>query len=286
MIPIYNGKTGAKLSFAYNGLTFNNPDDDPLDTYKVDSVVPVTTVQMYSEPHAKGDGSEMYDVRKIALVHRVNGWVVAKTHAGLWDKIVALAAAVDPAKLSHESSDNGWKQLTFNVPTADVTNYTTGLVSSFYYARARAPFDAQSSQYFGLTCPYQIDFLSKDPARYYATQQSQTGAATVDNSLATYRSWPTLTITLSGAGAANYTITNTNTTATTSLVLDLSAGVAADVVVVDFENRTITVTGSGTATWVSGDYFYMEPLSSNAITYSNTSGVTSSVLTWYRAFSG
>jgi hypothetical protein len=70
MIPIYNGKTGAKLSFAYNGLTFNNPDDDPLDTYKVDSVVPVTTVSMISEPHAKGDGSEMYDVRKIALVHR------------------------------------------------------------------------------------------------------------------------------------------------------------------------------------------------------------------------
>jgi hypothetical protein len=273
LIPCYDAISRLKLSHTFNGIIFNNPADDPKETYHVESIVPLTTLTTTTEPHPKDDGSEMYDPHKIALIHRVTGRVYSATHAGLLAKVVALAGAVDPARLAHDNpTTGGFLPLTFDL-----------IVPSFYNVRPRGCFDPPTAQIMGNQCPFTIDYVSRDPNRYFATLQTLTGAGTITNTTATYRSWPTLTLTMAGAGHAAYTITNTNSIATSSLVLNLSDCDAADVVTVNFETHAVSVVGTGTAKYVSGDWFYIEPVS-NVITLANTTAATS-VLTYYRAYS-
>jgi hypothetical protein len=284
MISIFKAD-GTRLGIAYNGLTLNNPADADNDRFEVNTV---TTADAYSaaiEEEPADDGVESYLVRKTMRSVRIEGILRAPTLARLYDRQKALFAAFDPSKVSHENqSVNGFLALDFSTPTTDTTNYATGLVPSRYYARCAKSLPPPDSQFTGFSVPFVIDLLIADPRRYWQTASTQSGAGTIDNSLADYRSWPTLTITMSGAGNAAYTYQNASTIGgTKSIVLNLSTMVNADIVVVDMKTKKITKNGVETPSlYVSGSFFEVEP-GSNVITITNGTNAAS-VLGWRRAF--
>lgn len=284
MIPIFDD-TGARLAHTYNSLTLNSPSDDQEDTYRIDSIVPLTQLDSVSDPHPGRDGMESYEVRKIARVFRIEGVILAPSIAKLFDKMKALAAAFDPAKASHlNPSTLGYLAYDFSVPTLDTTNYASGFVPSRYYLRARSMVEPVISDASGLNAKFTLDLVARDPRRYLQTTSSRTATGALDNSLADYRSWPTLTLNMSGAGSATCTITNTTSLGAKSLVLNLSGTVNTDVIVVDFENRTITKNGVATPSlYVSGSWFEIES-ESQTISNANFTNVGSWSLVWRRAF--
>lgn len=278
---------GTRLALTYNGLTHNDPSDDPDDTFAIDSVSTIVPVDGPNEARPADDGAEVYTIRKQMIILRIDGTIRATSLAALYDKKRQLAAAWDPAKAAHEDSTNetGVLPLDFSVPTADTATWATGLVPSRYYARARQTPVPVDSLLTGFACFFSLDVMVPDPRRYHQTEQSQSGAATVDQ-IGDYRTLPTLTITMAGAGSATYAVTNDPDLAgiaSSTLTLDLSGCVNTDVVVVDMASKTITKNGTEDPTiYVSGDYFALEP-GDNAISYANTTNATS-VLTWRHAW--
>lgn len=284
MIGLYSADT-TRLVTTYNGLSFNNPADAADDTFEINSVAPHFVTDTIEDPAVTEDGSEIYGVRKQKLILTIDGTIRAQSIAALYDKKKLLAKTIDPAKLSHENpTTQGFLPLAFSTPTADTANYATGLVSSLYYARVKTYTPPVISEYTGLASFFRIEFEIKDPRRYFATQQTQNGAGTINNSLADYRSWPVITITMSGAGSATYTIQNANTYSTDALVLDLSTMINGSVVSIDMGAHTAKKNGVLTPSIVvSGTWWDVEPLSSNVITITNGTNATT-VTTWYRAF--
>lgn len=306
MIGLYGGTSGprgggARLAVTYNGLTLNNPSDTLVgasgpDTYELNTAVGSTSLDYLSEVNQQRDGLEVYPFRKVSRIETVRGVVRAPSQAKLHDKIKALANAFDPAKIAHDNDPTGanpnnmFLAFDFSVPTLDTANYATGLVPSRYYALPFRIPDPVIDNSTGFAAFFDLIMLMRDPRRYWQTLTTQAGAATIDNSLADYMSWPTLAITMTGAGSATYSVTNTTTLhGALALVLDLSNCLNGDVVTVDFERSKITRTRSGVVTdrpsyYVSGDYFHMDPVASNAIAYANTTN-TSSSLSFRRAWS-
>lgn len=278
------GQPLTRLAITYNGLTLNNPADAVNDTYQVDSVTPATQFDTITDPSPGTDGMEAYNVFKAARLLTLKGVIRSPTVAGLYDKVKALAAAFDPAKITHENTGGGFLKMTFSVPTLDTTNYSTGLVPSFYYARPRDIPEPTDSTLMGTDLPFKIDMLLVDPNRYYQTQSSLTGAGTISNTLADYRSYPTVTITMAGAGSATYTYGLTNSIdAAVSLVLNLSGTVNTDVITIDSLNSRILKNGTDTPSlYVSGAYPLIEP-GTNTVTLTNTTNATT-VTTFYPAF--
>jgi len=295
IIGLYGGTGGARgeglrLAVAYNGLTLNNPSDtldgdSGPDTYEINSVAGSTAFDYISEVNQQRDGLEVYDFRKVSRIETLRGVIRAPSQAKLHDKIKSLANAFDPAKISHDNTDP-FLALTFSVPTTDTANYATGFVLSQYYAIPLRMPDPVVDEAAAFAAMFDIVMLMKDPRRYWQTQSSQTGAATVSNVLSDYPSPATLTITMAGAGNAAYSATNTTALhGAEALVLDLSGRSAAQVVVVDMERRSIKVDGTETPSiYVSGSYFHIDPVASNVIAYANTTNATS-VLTWRRSWS-
>lgn len=303
MIGIYGGTTGergegARLAITYNGLTLNNPSDtldgdSGPDTYEVDQVGSKTSYDYISEVNQQRDGMEMYTPRKVSRLINIRGTIRAPSQAKLHDKIKALANAFDPAKIAHDNDPDGddptakFLALDFSVPTTDTANYASGIVSSRYYALPLLTPDPIISADTGFAAFFECVMVAVDPRRYWQTLTSNTGNHTIDNSLADYPSWPTFTVTMTGAGDAAYTVSNTTALhGTESLVLDLSGLVNTDVVSVDFERRRITVDGVDTPSlYVSGTYFHIDPVASNVIAHSNTTGTTTRTIAFRRAWS-
>jgi hypothetical protein len=207
----------------------------------------------------------------------------ASSQAAMYDRIEEVAAAFDPALVSHDNPDEaGFLPLDFNVPTADTVTYPTGLIACRYYVRAEAAIEPPFSQHSGLAVPFILSLVAADPRRYTQATESLTGAGIADNSKASYWSWPTLTIAATGVGASNFAIANTTTGE--SLVLDLSNVSAGESVAVNMERRTISHDGTDSPDYyVSGDFFHIEP-GSNTITVTNATNM-SPTLTWRPAFS-
>lgn len=284
MLALYND-AGARLAHTYNGLTLNNPADDEKDTFELNNVVPLTQLDSVSDPHPDKDGMESYDVRKVARVLRVEGVIRAPTIAALFDKQKLLALTFDPAKVAHENpTTQGYLPYDFSVPTADTANYPSGLVPSRYYLRARACVEPIVSQYTGYAAMFVLELVARDPRRYLQTTSSITAAGALNNSLADYRSWPTLTLNMTGAGSATAQIQNTTDLGVKAITLNLSGTVNLDVIVVDFENQTITKNGVATPSlYVSGDWWEVEP-DTQTIAITNFTNVGSWSLVWRRAF--
>jgi hypothetical protein len=282
--------TGARIAHTYNGLTLNSitaagaSGAGPYG-YQLDNAVPLTQLDSISDPHQTRDGMESYDVRKVARIFRVEGIIRARTLAELFDKQKALVAAFDPAKVAHNNpSTYGYLAYDFSVPTEDTANYATGLVPSRYYLRARSLPEPVVSSYTAMTARFGLELVARDPRRYLQSTSSIAAAGSLNNSLADYRSWPTLTLNMSGAGSATAAITNTTSLGAKTLTLNLSGCVNTDVVIVDMESRTITKNGVSTPSlYVSGDWFEIEP-ATQTIATANFTNVGSWSLVWRRAF--
>lgn len=284
MIGIFSSDA-TRLAVTYNGLTLNNPADAADSTYEINAVATRPLYDTIEDPSPSGDGAEIYDPRKIKLLIAIDGTIRAQSYADLYDRIKSLMATFDPAKVAHENpSTQGFLALDFSVPTADTTTYPSGLVPSRYYARAANLYVPADSEYTALAAFFRLDLECSDPRRYLQTTSSLTGAGTIDNSKADYRSFPTITITAAGAGSATYAIGNANTYGTNTLTLNLSGLVNTDVVVVDMAAQTIKKNGVSTPSlYVSGSWWSIEPVASNAITITNPANMTT-VTTWRRAF--
>lgn len=301
MIPLYeDGQRGRKTKRRLltwgspTPLLLNDPDDDPKDTYEVNAAAIIGRYSTTTEQHPQDDGSEANNIYKDMYVIRLDVTVRSLTYARLYDKLHALAVAFDPALASLVDPPNGIRILDFNVPTEDTTNYTGGLVPSRYYLRARAVPIPPDSVFTGLSAQVSIDFECYDPRRYLQSLTSSatwsTAAIALDNTLASYQSWPTLIIVSTGAGNAAYTLTRAavgNYAAPAPFVLNLTTALTGDLYTVDMAAHTITRLRAGVTTdaiglKVSGDWFPIVP-GSQTLTPSNAANHTGHLL-WRRAF--
>lgn len=286
-LPLFKDN-GDRIAHTYNGLTLNDPTDDPDDTFELNVCQPIVQLDSVSDPHQNRDGIEVQDVRKVALVYRVDGVVRATTYAKLYDKIELLTKTFDPAKLAHENPDTlGFLAYDFSVPTEDTTNYATGLKSCRYYFRPRDLPRPADSQFQGIAALFTLELMARDPRRYLQTTSSVTAAGNVANTKASYRSWGTLTIEMSGAGSSTAKWTITDPFSNDHVFeIDLSGCSADDEVVVDMENQSVKVNGTeDSSLFVSGnEWLEVEP-GTSTIAVANQANVSSWSLAWRPAFS-
>lgn len=285
MIPLFKGD-GSRLSIVHRSLTINDNTEDPDNGYFPEIAVVRYALDQVQEAKAQRDGSEAYQPRKLSKMIRIDGWAKSTTIPALWDKVDALNEAYDPVLAFDGDTatfDKGFLPLDFSQPTDDVANYATGLIPLRYYARSmQAPVDT-SSKFLGRQARFSIVMQAIDPRRYLQTLSSvglSSGANAVDNTLAQYPSWPTLTLSMTGAGSAGWTIGD----GTSSLVLALNLASAGQSIVVDMEKHRITVNGvEDMSFFTSGTWFKLDP-TSETITITNLTNIGSATLQWRRAF--
>lgn len=279
--------SGNRLAITYNSLTLNSPTDtrEPTpQTYLVETVASQSAIDFILENKQQADGSEVYGPHKISRIISLQGRILAPSEAVLFDMIEDMATACDPALVAFKNPSDFFLALDYSTPTNDLTNYPTGLMACRYYAwPMKMPEPVMSSVAQGFGALFDLTFLMKDPRRYLQSSSSTTGTS-IDNSLADYPSYPTLSFTMTGAGSATFSVRNAATTNDTTLTLDLSGRSNNDAVVVDFANRRITVNGSvNMGLYVSGDYFLIEP-GTNTLTYTNTTNTGTRTMSWRKAF--
>jgi hypothetical protein len=282
MIGLYSDD-GSRLPMAYRGLTIND------DTYPVDSVTVDPRWDSVTEPLAERDGMEAYDPRRIAAMVRVDGFIRASSIAQLHDRIEALNAAFDPVLARDADSadrNRGYLPFTFSVPTEDVTNYPDGLIPMQYHGRSIALPVPRVSKFEGHSVPFTILLQAVDPRRYLQTLSSLTLTSAVqelDNSLASYKSWPVVRLTMSGAGIVDWVVNNSSDDRD-FLVLDLTGRAAGQVVEIDMQARTIKIDDTvDMSIYVSGEYFDLAP-DVLEVGISSVAGIASCVIEWRRAF--
>jgi hypothetical protein len=265
-----------RLAATFNGLTLNDPTDDPQDYYEISEIVPRTSYEAVTDANAQRDGMEVYEARKVVRTILVRGMIRAPSIAALYDKTEALAVAFDPALASlNNPSTDGFLPLDFSVPTEDRTNYLDGFIPSRYYLRALDPPDPPDSRYIGTSQRFAMTLMARDPRRYLQSTLTLAGAGTFANTKADYISWPTVTITMAGAGSSTYQVANS--TLGRTVWLDLSGRSPSDIVVVDMENQQVTINGTvnngivGTST----AWFWVKP-GNNTIAVTNGTNATTS----------
>jgi len=284
MIGIFDND-GRRLSISVNGLIINNPQDDHDNTYEVNSVAVSTAIDTLTEARQSRDGLEMYGSRKLNFLVKIDGMIRAKTMGGLYDKVSAMAEALDPGTITY-SSATSLINVDFSTPTDDYINYSDGKIPCRYLARPRTIPTPAISQFTGTVSPFSIELIVSDPRRYLTTTTTKTATGSIDNSLATYRSWPTLTLNMGGAGSATYAIALTSSVGTKTLTLNLSSRTNGQVVTVDFANKKISVGTTETPSiYASGDFWEILPETGMTLAASNTTNVSSFSLSWNRAFS-
>jgi hypothetical protein len=285
MIALFND-AGDRLAINFrtkrDGTTLNlNQETDPATgTYEVNNITMSMATDSITEAKQNRDGIEQYAVTRNAMTVSLSGVARASSYKRLFDMLHDLAFAMDAASMT-ASDAAAVADLTFSTPTADSTNYAAGYVPSKYIVRPRQMPTPTVSQFNGTSFPFTCEFTVLDPRRYWTgTVTPKTATGTIDNSLATYRSWPTLTLTMSGAGSATYTIS----VGGVPLVLNLSGRSNGQTVVVDFEKKKITVNGTENASlYVSGTFFEIGTGAAQALSITNTTNTASS-LSWKRAF--
>lgn len=290
MIGIYDDG-GDRLAMAYRSLTIND------ESYPVSSVVVDHRYDSVTEPKPQADGMEAYAVRRLVAMIRADGVVKADSVADLHDKVEALNAAFDPVLAFDEDTatrDIGFLPFTFSVPTADDTGYPTGLKPLQYYVRSTAIPVPRISKFEGDGAHFTLLLQAVDPRRYLQTLTSvdlfhtpggtpDSASVAVDNSLASYSSWPTITMVMSGFGHTAFYVDH-DESGVDPLVLDLSSLVATDVVTIDMQAREVLVDGASRMDLVvSGDFFPIRPGTQN-VESGWMAGVTSCVMSYRRAF--
>ena len=281
-----------RLPIVYAGnasITLNDPNSPITDTYELEDLSFSPTVEGVMENKQGRDGMEAFEVFRAALMLRLAGFVKAPTIAALHDKAGALAYAFEPTLLSRRTAGSslGFATLSFDSPTSDLVTYPSGLVPSFYRARAIEPVVFGATKYDGLSMAFTIDLLMRDPFRYYAVQSVRSGQGAMDNMKGELPSWPILTVVMSGAGNPDVYFENEGAFGgVKSLHLDLSSCVNGDVIVVDMERRTIKKNGAlAMSMYVSGNYWMIEPKNNTQVFDRGVDpNIVSSTVTWYPVF--
>lgn len=280
MIGIY-ADDESRLPMSYGGLTIND------DAYPVGSAVVAHRYDSVTEPHAQQDGMEGYGPRRLVTTIRIDGTVEGESIAELHDRIEAINAAFDPVLSAIADIDRfGYREFTFSVPTEDIINYADGLIPMQYYARSLALPVPRVSKFEGLVARFTLELQAVDPRRYLQTESTHeltNGTSELDNSLATYPSFPTVAITMTGAGENDFRIEfdeeNNN------LQFDLTSLAADDELVVDYERKRITVNGVDRMDLLSsGTWGRVLPGTQNFTISGATGQALPRVLTWRRAF--
>lgn len=298
MIPLFvDADTRNPLVYGSNPtITLNDPTDDPDDTYLVEDVDVSPTYDMRSEPNSDRDGTQSGQPRKLQLMIAIRGWVKAPSHAALYDKISALNRAFDPilTYLNDSSStfDRGFMALDFNVPTTNTDDYATGLIASRYYAQSLKVPVPTTTKFDGLAARFVIILRCNDPRRYWQTlsENEDTGpfALPVDNTLATYPSWPIIEIDFTTVPAGDITIVRDSHSATITLESTELADSSGHTLTIDTQARTATYedgTNKITALQPSSRFFPINPAVNHNVTFgANTPANAVVRVIWRRAF--
>ena len=270
MIPIFKDDT-TRNPLSFDGLTFNRQnggtDGEQENIIEVNRVIPSTTLRGVVEARQQAEGLIVGPIYKSGKVYALEGMIRHATYAGLHDLIASFSNTFDPGRLNHAyPSTFGFKELDFDVPTADTSNFADGLAESRLYVRPLVPPDPQLDQMIGLSVPFTLQLLLREPVRYIQGQTSRTGAGTLTMA-GNHPTWPTVTITMSGAGSDTFAIGNS--TEGKTLTLDLSGRSNGEVVTIDMLNRRIEVDGVlHQELFVSGDYWHLHA-GANTITVAN-----------------
>ena len=284
MIGIFDND-GNRTAITINGLEINSPSDSPDNTYEVNTVAVSTSMDTVTEGRQTRDGLEMYSARKLNLMVRIDGMVRATTMGKLYDKIAALSKALDGGTITY-SDATAMIDVTFSTPTSDYANYPSGVIACKYLARPRTIPSPSISQFTGTVSPFTIELIIPDSRRFLAAATTVTAAGTINNALASYRSWPTLTITMTGAGSATHSIELTSSIGAKTLTLNLSGRTSGQVVTVDFAKKKISVGGTETPSiYVSGNFWEILPEDGQTLARTNTTNIGSFSLSFNRAFS-
>ena len=297
MIPVELGTAGkppgTKNALTFRSVVFNNPSDNENDTFHIEEIVESDVFEQSYEPLPNRDGSQGYEPFHQTKLFQVRGWVRAPSITALFDKIEVINKAFHPVNCylyDTSTFDKGYLPISFNVPTADTTNYPTGLISCSYYVQAiRLPVSLES-KFDGFNA--RIDFLLRaiDPRRYFNTTQSvqrtSNGVIDVDNALASVRSWPTVVIVLpSGAPSGTATIAHEDGR---TVSIDLSLLAASTSYTLDMQARTFVKTTDGTdkiaAITGTSSFFDVLPEDNQVVTYAGFAAGTTFDFQWGRAF--
>lgn len=226
---------------------------------------------------------------------RLNGRIIvpdASGQAALADKERAMRAAFDPDLCYRDSpSTDGAYALDFAEWTADTATYPGGKLPLRLYCRPMGQPDTVEELGQNVI-RYALGLIAADPRVYEQTEQtlSLTPGSPTGNVVnrGTVPAPLKATITMAGAGNAAFTITRGGV----SFIVNLTTLAAAGVVVVTFETcgpygagRKITKNGvdafslktSSPSTWLDA------PVGTTSFTITNTTNVTSCVLSWYSA---
>lgn len=295
-IPIFKDGSNDKpvrIAHDYNGLTLNDPTDDPDNTYLIEQTSEQLFYDSVVEPNAETDGSHAAEVRRVQSLHRIDGWVKAPSLAALHDKIAALNEAFDPV-LAYDNTnhyDRGYLPYDFDVPTANTDDYATGLIAARYYLQAIQLPVAVHTKFDGFQARYNLMMRAIDPRAYLQTTESNNrtgdGVLTLDNTLATYPSWPVITIAFTTAASTDITLKRTTgTDLTIHLEADNLSDSAGETLTIDPYKKTYEYadgTDKVSAIKVATRFWQVLP-QSNSITIAGAPANAVITVTWRRAF--
>lgn len=297
-IPIFKDTASSdrptRIAHTFNGLTLNNPSDNPDNTYLIELASEQVFYDSVMEPNAETDGAKSYEVRRVQAIHRLDGWVKATNLANLSDKIAALNEAFDPVLAYLNDSavanyDRGYLPYDFDVPTADTANYATGLIGARLYLQALQRPVAVGTKFDGFQARFSLFLRAVDPVAYLQSTSTANrtgdGTLTADNSLATYPSWPIIEVAFTTAPSGDMTITRT-TGDDRTITLESTELAGSKTLTLDPYKKVYEYT-DGTnkiAAIQAGSRFFQLLPSSNSITLSGFPADAVITVTWRRAF--
>jgi hypothetical protein len=290
-MPIKN-----KLTFGSTPeIILNNPADSADSTYDVETIGISPAYDETVEPNADRDGSISGEPRELQKIITIQGFIRATSLAGLYDKIAALHRAFNPVLdwMGDTTNDNrGFLPLKFAVPTTDTVSWPLGYKLCQFYVRPIRLAVPTMTKFDDFTARFTLTLRAVDPRMYEQTTQSanRTGSGNVAcaNALATYPSWPVITLAFTTIPSANITIKrNENQVGTVALDYTKLADSAGKTLEIDYQRRTAEY-NSGldktSALLASSQFQDLAPASTNTYVFTNLPSDCVATVTWRRAF--
>ena len=247
-----------KNLITYNGLSINDPSDDPNDTFLLEDAIESVTYNQPYEPLPDRDGISVMEPRNMTRIIQLRGWVRAPSLSKLYDKIALINAAFDPTLaynadvLAGSEFDIGYLPMNFNVPTLDTANYATGLIPQRLYVQALSLPVSMHTKFVGRDARIDFRLRACDPRYYLQTEDTESLATAgvgatlnLDNTLAAYPSWPVITVNNAGGAVASgiASITRTSPSAYGTPAINLARSkmdAAAHTYIIDAAHRTLS----------------------------------------------
>jgi hypothetical protein len=278
-LPIKNKLTWTSTP----SIVLNDPLDDPDDTYKVEDISISPVWDEVIEPNVDRDGALAAVPREVQKVISIRGFIHAPSLAKLYDKMTALNRAFNPVL-------SDFQLLKFAQTTTDTDSWPTGYILQQYVGRSIELPVPVTTKYDDHNARFEILIRSVDPAKYEQVEQEATrtgnGNLTLDNLLATYGSWPTITIdTTASPAAGEYVITRDGTSQ--AIRIDGDAVPASETITIDVENRTAVDSSGDSVIGIlkpSTQFFQVRPAEDDIWSVSGMAAGTDITIAWRRAF--